>query len=694
MASSLAGRRAAAPLATCPSDDLLLAFIPGELPTVEASSISAHLEACPACQSRLTTLRQRSHGTNVEPTSLPAPTEPPAPALPVAGGSDAPTTFWPQTRQRMPQQIGQYKLIKQIGRGGMGLVFLARHVRLGRTVAIKLLPGLRQSDKSAIVRLQREIAAAGRVQHENIVFATDANEEDGIDYLVMEHIAGIDVGRLVAALGPLPCPAACEIIRQAALGLAHIQSCGLVHRDLKPSNLMLAEDGVVKILDLGLAMLREGHLGSDDSATQTGYLLGTADYVSPEQLHDPHDADVRSDLYSLGCTFYKLLTGQAPFGGSEHSSLAKKLDAHRFDAPPSIHALREDVPADVERLISRLLAKERSERIQDPAELAALLAPLAAGADLAALYEQAGPHSDLDELPLPQPSATPRPSASTHSQGKTPTPAGVMVVEPRRAMWPWIAAGAVALSVLCGVGYIAWAVANAFSSGERGTAPGPAATQRFTGGSQTFDLSQPRTEKIWVGYVPSPPARFNENQRMLELRSESFQLIELGKYEGQPGTFEVTIRQFPWHGDAGLYFGYHTQPLRNYPELSVFQLVWLHHYPLTDAQGKRFGQQMEIMRQRTVLVYNPVHYVEEAAQAERIPLPASAEVRLKIQFGNVGLQKIFMDDQVIDSLTSPALNSQYGPDDVLGGWGLYSARGFGPKEPTWFGNLRFTPLEK
>ena len=220
----------------------------------------------------------------------------------------------------MPERIGQYQLLKQIGRGGMGLVYLARHLKLGRTVALKLLPGLHLSEKSAIVRLQREIAATGRLQHPNIVFATDANEEDGIDYLVMEHIEGIDVGRLVAALGPLPCPVACEIIRQAALGLAHVHGCGLVHRDLKPSNLMLAADGVVKILDLGLALLREGLPGNEESATQTGYLLGTADYVSPEQLHDPHDADVRSDLYSLGCTFYKLLTGHAPFSGSDNTS--------------------------------------------------------------------------------------------------------------------------------------------------------------------------------------------------------------------------------------------------------------------------------------------------------------------------------------------------------------------------------------
>jgi hypothetical protein len=266
-----------------------------------------------------------------------------------------------------------------------------------------------------------------------------------------------------------------------------------------------------------------------------------------------------------------------------------------------------------------------------------------------------------------------------------------LIGRPPRRINAWIPAGAVAACLLAAVGAIGWAIGYAVSGNRHGTAPG---SQPFTGRAQTFQLSPPPPEQIWVGHIPSTPARFNEDQRMLELRSESYQLIELGKYEGQPGTFEVTIRQFPWHGDAGLYFGYHTQPLRNYPELSVFQLVWLHYFPLADANGKKRGERMEVMRQRTVLVYNPVHYVEEAAKAEVIPLPTRSDVRLKVRFGNAGLEEIWIDDRQASSLTTPEMNAQYGRDDVLGGWGLYSARGFGPKEPTWFGNLSFTPAEK
>ena len=678
-------------LGGCPSDEQLLALIPGDLAPELASSVTAHLETCVSCQSRLTTLRHRSRTAPLEPTT-PPPRLDRRPSDPPAAGPDAPTIYLPQPPLRVPERIGQYKLLKLIGRGGMGLVYLAQHVKLGRTVAIKLLPGLHLSDKSAIVRLQREIAAAGRVQHPNIVFATDANEEDGIDYLVMEYIDGVDIGRLVAVLGPLPCPAACEIIRQAALGLAHIHACGLVHRDLKPSNLMLASDGVVKILDLGLARLREGQPADDDSQTQTGYLLGTADYVSPEQLHDPHDADVRSDLYSLGCTFFKLLAGQAPYSGTDGGSIGKKLDAHRYAAIPSIRSLRPDVPEEVDAVLSRLLAKEPGDRIQQPSELAELLAPLSAGSDLCGLYRPGREQAEIDEPPPPLPLQTPLPDGgSTAVKGRTPTPTRLLAAEPpRKKTWTWISTAAVALCLLAAAGTTGWAIAHL--TGLTGI---QRKDQPIHGrGPQTFDLSRPLEEIAWEGYESSPPARYNDGQRMLELRSESYQLIKLGDYDGRPGTFEVTIRQTPWHGFAGLFFGYRVQPRRDVPQLaSTFQLVWLHHFPLKDGNGRKYGEQMEAMRQRTVLGDDTQPFIREAAIGQRVPLPARAQVRLKVQFGRQGCEKISVDDVVVEDLTAANINQKYDAIDYQGPWGLFSARGYGPKEATWFGNLSFTPLE-
>jgi hypothetical protein len=467
-----------------------------------------------------------------------------------------------------------------------------------------------------------------------------------------------------------------------------------VHRDLKPSNLMLTSGGVVKILDLGLALLREGRLDNEESATQTGYLLGTADYVSPEQLRDPHDADVRSDLYSLGCTFYKLLTGRAPFGTSDHSTLAKKLDAHRFTPAEPIRTLRPDVPADVESILARLLAKEPGDRIQVPAELAELLTSPAAGANLPALYQRFGKQAEFDGSPglAPVP-----PDASTQSQGQTPTPTQLQAQPAARSNWAWLITGVLASSTV--VLLAAWTISAFINRGGTSSASAVAGEQPIHGkGPQNFDLSRPLLEKAWIGYVPSPKPVFNEDQRMLEVRSESFQLIEIGKYDGRPGIFEATIRQMPWHGDAGLFFGFRNVPRhvppRQFEPHSTFQLIWLHHYPLVSPNGHTYDRHIDVTRQRAIIGQRPVHFIEEAARAQLFMLPKRPEVRLKVQFGKQGCVGVWVDDLPLADLTTATVNEQYGPEDYQGSWGLYSARGLGLKESTSFGNLRFTPLKE
>jgi serine/threonine protein kinase len=666
MATSVAGRPviSAGQLVGCPTDEQLLAFTPGELAPQEASSLSAHLASCTSCQSRLTTLRHPSQAAPVEPTT-PARLDR-APALP-PGGSDAPTTLLPQPPPRLPQRIGQYQLLKQIGRGGMGLVFLAQHVRLGRQVALKLLPGLHQSDKSAIVRLQREIAAAGRLQHPNIVFATDANEEDGIDYLVMEHIQGIDLSRLVAAAGPLPCPDACEIIRQAALGLAHIHSCGLVHRDLKPSNLMLTSGGVVKILDLGLALLREGRLDNEESATQTGYLLGTADYVSPEQLHDPHDADVRSDLYSLGCTFYKLLTGRAPFGGSEHSTLAKKLDAHRFTAAEPIRALRPDVPAEVESILARLLAKERADRIQEPAQLAELLIPLAAGANLPALYQRYGGQAEVDDTPFLGPIP---PDASTHSEGQTPTPAAAMLPQ-RQSRWPLAVGGAVVLAA--GL----WAVWSQFGGDGRDIET-PSATAGVNDESSNAKDVAPQANafpglEALPAELPLPDSTalnsvdVNERLQMFQATAESIQLVRLGDLEAGSGTISLDLEFVQDRGDAGLFFGYHEEVV-NGRLRGIGEFVYVAILPRPNAD-----EYFELRHvQAQVRPGNRDLYAVTESPAVRLPQMDGRKFRLEVDFAPGGLTAIRLTGRPYPGLLKTETIRQFQPAAIWGPWGVYN----------------------
>ncbi len=651
MASSVAGRPvpSVGQLVSCPSDEQLLAFIPGEVAPVEASSLSAHLATCTSCQSRLTTLRHRSQPAPVELTTPPVRLDR-SPALP-PGGSDAPTTLLTQPRPRVPQRIGQYQLIKQIGRGGMGLVYLAKHVRLGRTVAVKLLPGLHLSDKSAIVRLQREMAAAGRLQHPNIVFATDANEEDGIDYLVMEHIEGIDLSRLVAAAGPLPSADACEIIRQAALGLAHIHACGLVHRDLKPSNLMLAAGGVVKILDLGLALLREGRLNNEDSATQTGYLLGTADYVSPEQLHDPHDADVRSDLYSLGCSFYKLLTGRAPFGGSEHSSLAKKLDAHRYVAALPIRSLRPEVPEEVDAVLARLLAKEPADRIQEPAELAELLAPLTAGADLADLYQRSRAGAEIDDAPL---SPIP-PDASTRSAGQTPTPTTALLPR-RRSRWPLVLGG---IAILCVAAWVAWAQLGGGAASPTAT---PAAGGRAFAGLDALPAELPLPDATAINTV-----EINERMQMFQASAESIQLVRLGELHPSGGAISLELHFVSDRGDAGLFLGYHEQVV-NGRLWGLGDFVYVAILPRPTAE--EYFEFRHVQAQ--IRPGNRDLYAVAESPAVRLPRVDGRKFRLAVNFSPAGLTAIKLNGQPYPGLFQTATIKQFQPASIWGPWGIYN----------------------
>ena len=201
--------------------------------------------------------------------------------------------------------------------------------------------------------------AVGALHHPNIVQASDAGVAEGRHYLVMELVDGIDLTRLVNRHGPLPVADACELIRQSALGLDHASSKGLVHRDIKPSNLMLARDGCVKVLDLGLARLISPE-PSGEKLTHPGQFMGTAAYMAPEQASDPHSVDTRADLYSLGCTFYFLLSGHAPFDGGCSPSPLRTLMAHSRDKAPPIREQRPQVPEKLAAILDRLLAKNRA----------------------------------------------------------------------------------------------------------------------------------------------------------------------------------------------------------------------------------------------------------------------------------------------------------------------------------------------
>jgi serine/threonine protein kinase len=214
--------------------------------------------------------------------------------------------------------LGSYLLLDCLGQGGMGHVFKARHRTMNRVVAVKVIRKERLADDNAIERFRREARAAARLVHPNIVYVYDFDRVNETHFLVMQFVAGTDLAKLVKANGPLPVNKARNYIRQVALALQHAHEHGLVHRDIKPSNLLLTTKGEeVKVLDFGLALFQHVS-GMEETASEltfTGQVMGTPDYMAPEQALESHEVDIRADIYSLGCTFYYLLTGQPPFPG-------------------------------------------------------------------------------------------------------------------------------------------------------------------------------------------------------------------------------------------------------------------------------------------------------------------------------------------------------------------------------------------
>ncbi len=284
------------------------------------------------------------------------------------------------------QTLWHYELSQRIGAGGMGVVYKAQHRWLGRTVAVKFLTLELLDHPEGLVRFAHEALAIGALDHPNIVRATDAGDFEGIHFLVTEFVEGQDLSKLVRAGEPLSSADACEIIRQAALGLEHAHQRQLIHRDIKPSNLIVNGDGVVKLLDFGLARLSN----TQTNLTSTGQLVGTLDFLAPEQAADSRSVDIRADIYSLGCTLYFLLSGRPPFAGLDYETAASKIRAHLADEPRPIAASNRHVPLAVIDCLERMMAKNPIDRFQTPAAVAAALSPFARGANLQQLVELSG----------------------------------------------------------------------------------------------------------------------------------------------------------------------------------------------------------------------------------------------------------------------------------------------------------------
>ena len=270
--------------------------------------------------------------------------------------------------------LGNYKILELLGQGAMGQVFKAEHRTMKRLVALKVIAPKPDWIGESLKRFRREIETVARLSHPNIVAAYDANEVEGMHYLAMELVDGVDLGRRVHDGGPLPVDLAVGYVAQAARGFEHAHRAGIVHRDIKPGNLMVNSKGVVKILDLGLASWRTTTGPANEPLTQTGQVFGTAEYMAPEQSQNAKAADARSDVYSLGCTLWFLLTGESIYSGGKN--LMANVMAHRQRPIPSLRQANASISPALEAVFIRMVAKTPEARYQSMNDVATALESL------------------------------------------------------------------------------------------------------------------------------------------------------------------------------------------------------------------------------------------------------------------------------------------------------------------------------
>ncbi|MDB2687542.1 protein kinase [Mariniblastus sp.] len=380
----------------CPTTNQLKLLSGGQLNEQDSDILLLHLQACDDCQAEIGTLDrdddtfigdlkrlQNPDATASDLAMEPGYQEATAKALAAIGSLE--------TREQtteLPKEFGDYKIVRPIGYGGMGSVYLGRHAKLDRQVAIKILAKHQRWNDVMHERFETEMRVVGKLNHPNIVVAYDARDVDDVAVLVTEFIDGLNVSELMRRKGRLEIDEACAIGAKICSALTYIGQKNLVHRDVKPSNIMVSTEGQVKLLDLGLTRLQS----TDDQPadhTATGQAIGTPDYVSPEQIKDGRNVDYRADLYGLGCTMFKMLTGVAPFGSQKYASSYVKMDAHVSEIPPSVSSLRPEIPKRLNLLVQQLLEKSPAKRPQSAAEVEEILNTFGGEESLQPLVENA-----------------------------------------------------------------------------------------------------------------------------------------------------------------------------------------------------------------------------------------------------------------------------------------------------------------
>jgi hypothetical protein len=516
-------------------------------------------------------------------------------------------------------------------------VFKARHAQLKRVVALKVLMLHRVFASEGVRRFFIEMEVLGRLDHPNIIRATDAGETEGYLYLAMEYVAGTDLGRVLKRVGPLGVPDACALARQAAEALACLDRHGLTHRDVKPNNLLLGRDGILRALDMGLAQLRDAP--PDERLTETGAVMGTPEYIAPEQARESRTVDIRADVYSLGCTLFALLTGAPPFprGGSRFDLFR----AHIETPPPALGAVRAGVPPELEQLVARMLEKDPARRPM-PAEVAQALEPFCAGSDLVRLAEECGPAPEAPVV-LPTvsaslafdaaPTLTPPPTQSTTALLPPP---GHTARRTKR----WVFAAAALALVLGGVVWAAWPSRKGSTVQEpENGASAPPPPRVYTPGEWTELLDRPPEVREFPEAATGSHWRLEEKTeeqaRKLYVHSTRWGILELEKMNG-PFDFEVSYSQAPWVGGVGAFFGGRDE------QISPDTLRWGRFIRLERFDGipEKVKLQIGELRRSVPTNLSIPHFME----AVKVPRPLFDVHKLAFSVSAAGLSNVTWDE--------------------------------------------------
>jgi serine/threonine protein kinase len=701
------------PQSSCPSKDQLRAYERGELDGKALDVICEHLATCTACESVVASLDGAGSGivanlrrfVDHEPWVAPdeiASLEAKVKAIPLkpSEAGEVPTSAEVKAGATPAgvvglSQVGKYRLLEEIGHGGMGCVYKALHTKLNKQFAVKIILPEYAGSARMRARFKREMAAVGALSHPNIVAATDADDAEGHNYLAMEFVDGLNLDSLLRRCGPLPVAEACEIIRQAALGLQYIHENRLVHRDLKPSNMMLSTDGIVKILDLGLARLFTEDSQSD-AATRSHLVMGTEDYMAPEQWEDSHDVDIRADIYSLGCTFYKLLAGEAPFSGPEYKSARKKRQAHEEAPCPLIQNRRSDVRAEVLTVLNHMLEKDRTARFGTPLEVAEALAPLAEGTDCRPLVTAALQQSTRSPQALPGiTTQAPKQQASDYLCWSASGSRLVMSLLGKR--WYLVAGASALVAVLVGALVSGWIgrpeppqfpqvpPPETVAASPGGLAPLPddvaPPIPRIQPGILCHLLQQSPVELFKKKPGHQSLVSFSKERMEVGVSSGTISMLSLGKITTDSYRIDLAINQPTWRGGVGIFFGWHFEPNGPKPR---FKVQWL------EVKLDQHVKEGLLLTRQWAYVYDvqgelmmlDIHNLDASSQKLEQPAwgtPNTEPSFLTVEVTQNFLDKVIWNRQRLLRLTDPAklLESGLNVSDFAGEFGTFVRSNFG-----------------